>query len=212
MTGTVTFLCSDIEGSTQLLKQLGRDRYADVLADQQRLLRDVFSAHGGEEVDTQGDSFLVAFRSAQDALRGAVEAQRAIAAHDWPDGDDLRVRIGIHSGDADSTEGRYVGLAVHRAARIGAAAHGGQVLVSSATRELVEDDLDSGISLLDMGTIRLKDFDRPERIAQVEAEGLERDFPSLAAIESNESPFVEITPMVRIRWSSLRERFPKRRS
>jgi hypothetical protein len=86
------------------------------------------------------------------------------------------------------------------------------VLVSSATRELVEDDLDSGISLLDMGTIRLKDFDRPERIAQVEAEGLERDFPSLAAIESNESPFVEITPMVRIRWSSLRERFPKRRS
>jgi class 3 adenylate cyclase len=212
MTGTVTFLCSDIEGSTQLLKQLGRDRYADVLADQQRLLRDVFSSHGGEEVDTQGDSFLVAFRSAQDALRGAVEAQRAIAAHDWPDGSDLRVRIGIHSGDADSSEGRYVGLAVHRAARIGAAAHGGQVLVSSATRELVEDDLGDGISLADVGTVRLKDFDRPERLAQVEAEGLERNFPALAAIESNESPFVEITPMVRIRWSSLRERFLKRRS
>jgi class 3 adenylate cyclase len=212
MTGTVTFLCSDIEGSTQLLKQLGRDRYADVLADQQRLLRDVFTAHGGEEVDTQGDSFLVAFRSAQDALRGAVEAQRAIAAHDWPDGSDLRVRIGIHSGDADSSEGRYVGLAVHRAARIGAAAHGGQILLSSATRELVEDDLSDGISLADLGTMRLKDFDRPERIAQVEAEGLERNFPALAAIESDESPFVEITPMVRIRWSSLRERFRKRRS
>jgi class 3 adenylate cyclase len=210
MTGTVTFLCSDIEGSTQLLKQLGRDRYADVLADQQRLLREVFTATGGEEVDTQGDSFLVAFRSAQDALRGAVEAQRAIAAHDWPDGSDLRVRIGIHSGDADSSEGRYVGLAVHRAARIGAAAHGGQVLVSSATRELVEDDLGDGISLADLGTLRLKDFDRPERIAQVEADGLERDFPALTAIEKDESAFVEIQPMVRIQWSELKKRFRKK--
>ena len=211
MTGTVTFLCSDVEGSTLLLKQLGRDRYADVLADQRRLLREVFAAHGGEEVDTQGDSFLVAFRSAEDALRGAVEAQRAIAAHDWPDGSDLRVRIGIHSGDADSSDGRYVGLAVHRAARIGATAHGGQVLVSSATRELVEDDLGDGISLVDVGTVRLKDFDRPERIAQIEAEGLERDFPALAAIEKDEPAFIEIKPMVRIRWSELRQRLRKRK-
>jgi class 3 adenylate cyclase len=211
MTGTVTFLCSDIEGSTQLLKQLGRDRYAGVLADQRRLLREVFAAHGGEEVDTQGDSFLVAFRSAEDALRGAVEAQRAVAVHDWPDGSDLRVRIGIHSGDADSSDGRYVGFAVHRAARIGATAHGGQVLVSSATRELVEDDLGDGISLVDVGTVRLKDFDRPERIAQVEAPGLEQGFPALAAIEKGESPFVEIKPMVRIRWSELRQRLRKRK-
>jgi class 3 adenylate cyclase len=210
MTGTVTFLCSDIEGSTQLLKQLGRERYTEVLADQQRLLREVFAAHGGEEVDTQGDSFLVAFRSAQDALRGAVVAQRAIVAHDWPDGSDLRVRIGIHSGDADSSEGRYVGLAVHRAARIGAAAHGGQVLVSSATRELVEDDLGDGISFVDVGTVRLKDFDRPERIAQVEADSLERTFPALAAMEKGESPFVEIKPIVRIRWSELKQRFRKK--
>jgi class 3 adenylate cyclase len=120
------------------------------------------------------------------------------------------VRIGIHSGDADSSEGRYVGLAVHRAARIGAAAHGGQVLVSSATRELVEDDLGDGISLADLGTVRLKDFDRPERLAQVEADGLERDFPALAAIEKDESAFVEIQPMVRIQWSELMQRFRKK--
>jgi class 3 adenylate cyclase len=160
-------------------------------------------------VDTQGDSFLVAFPSAQDAVTAGIAAQRAISAHEWPNGIDLRVRIGIHSGDADSSAGRYVGLAVHRATRIGAAGHGGQVLVSSATRELVEDDLRDGISLVEVGTIPLKDFDRPERIAQVEAEGLERDFPALAA--EDDSPFVEITPMVRIRWSELRKRFRKRK-
>lgn len=211
MTGTVTFLCSDIEGSTQLLKRLGRDRYATVLADQQRLLREVFAAHGGEEVDTQGDSFLAAFRSAKDALSAAVAAQRTIAAHDWPEDVELRLRIGIHSGDADSSDGRYVGLAVHRAARIGAAAHGGQVLVSSATRELVEDDLTDGISLADLGTVRLKDFDRPERIAQLEAEGLQREFPAVGGVERDEPPFVRFSPLVRVRWQALGRRLRKRR-
>lgn len=211
VTGTITFLCSDMEGSTRLLKRLGRERYGRLLGEQRRLLREVFAAHGGDEVDTQGDSFLVAFRSAKDALTAAVGAQRAIGAHEWPQGVELRVRIGIHSGDADSNEGRYVGLAVHRAARIGAAAHGGQVLVSSATRELVEDDLDDRIGLVDLGTVRLKDFDRPERIAQVEAEGLESLFPAIGATDGDEPPFLKLSPLVRIRWDALARRLGKPR-
>src|SRR5207302_119093 len=134
-TGTVTFLFTDIEGSTRLLKQLGRARYGEVWADQQRLLREVFARHRGEEIDTQGDSFFVAFRSASDAVSAAVDAQRAFAAHAWPDGVEVRVRMGIHTGEAAATGERYLGLSVHRAARVGATAHGGQVLLSSSTRE-----------------------------------------------------------------------------
>ena len=208
--GTVTFLSTDIEGSTRLLERLGRDRYGTVLAEQQRLLREIFAAHGGDEVDTQGDSFLVAFRSANDALTAAVAAQRALAGHEWPDGLELRVRIGVHSGEADSSGGRYVGLAVHRAARIGAAAHGGQVLVSSATRELVEDELGDGISLVELGTVRLKDFDRPERVAQVAAEGLETDFPALDTVEEGDTAF-RLSPLLRIRWDVLGRRLRRKR-
>src|SRR5688572_21713842 len=128
-TGAVTFLFSDIEGSTRLVKQL-RDRYGSVLADHQRLLRDAFAAHGGYEVDTQGDSFFIAFASARDALLAAVEGQLALSSHRWPDGVEIKVRMGLHTGQAVASDGRYTGLAVHRAARIGSAGHGGQILVS----------------------------------------------------------------------------------
>jgi len=125
-TGAVTFLFTDIEGSTRLVKQL-RGRYDEVLAEHQRLLRAAFAAHGGYEVDTQGDSFFVAFSSARDALLAAVEGQLALLSHPWTDGVQVKVRMGLHTGQARASEGRYTGLAVHRAARIGAAGHGGQI-------------------------------------------------------------------------------------
>ena len=138
--GTVTFLFTDIEGSTTLLKQLGEE-YGEVLATHQRLLRDAFAAHGGHEIDTAGDGFFVAFRRARDGVAAAAEAQRALAVQTWPPGVRVGVRMGLHSGEPAVGEERYVGLGVHRAARVGAIAHGGQVLLSSATRGLVEDDL-----------------------------------------------------------------------
>ncbi len=179
LSGTVTFLFTDIEGSTVLLKRLGRERYGELLARQQVLLRESFAANRGEEVDTQGDQSFVAFRSASDALAAAIAIHRTLADQDWPDGVELRVRIGIHTGEASAAGEGYVGFSVHRAARIGAVAHGGQTLVSSATRELVEDDLPEGVVLRDLGSYRLKDIDRPERISQVVAEGLRTDFPPL---------------------------------
>ena len=124
-TGAVTFLFTDIEGSTRLVKQL-RANYSGVLADHQRLLREAFDAHRGYEVDTQGDSFFVAFASARDALLAAVEGQRELVSHDWPGGVQIRVRMGLHTGQAVAANGRYTGLAVHRAARIGAAGTAGR--------------------------------------------------------------------------------------
>lgn len=176
-TGAVTFLFTDIEGSTRLVKQL-RERYADVLADQQRLLRAAFEAHGGYEVDTQGDSFFVAFASARDAVLAAVEGQLALLSHPWPDGVVIRVRMGLHTGQAVAHGGRYTGLAVHRAARIGAAGHGGQILVSQATQTLLEDEEeDLDVVLHDLGEQRLKDLDRPVRLYQATADGLPSTFP-----------------------------------
>src|SRR5437870_5924176 len=128
-TGTVTFLFTDIEGSTGLLKQLGELRYAAVLTDHQRLLREAATAHGGREIDTQGDSFFFAFQRAKDAVAAAVDGQRALAAHPWPDGAEPRIRMGLHSGEPAVGEDRYIGIGVHRAARVGNAAHGGQVLL-----------------------------------------------------------------------------------
>jgi YVTN family beta-propeller protein len=176
--GTVTFLFTDIEGSTRLVRLLG-ERYHDVLAAHQRLLRAAFGEHGGREIDTQGDSFFVAFRRARDAVNAAVAAQRALAAHDWPEGANVKVRMGIHTGEPAVGEERYTGLGVHRAARISTIGHGGQVLLSNATRELVGDDLPPGVALRDLGRHRLKDIDRPERIYQVAADGLPRSFPPL---------------------------------
>jgi class 3 adenylate cyclase len=169
-TGTVTFLFTDVEGSTRLLREL-RERYGDVRAEHERLLREAFQANGGQAIDTQGDSFFVAFRRARDTVAAAVAAQRSLAGHRWPEGVRLRVRMGMHTGEPIAAEGRYVGLGVHRAARISAAGHGAQVLLSNATRELVEDDLPPDVRLRDLGEYRLKDVGRPEHVFQLEVEG-----------------------------------------
>jgi YVTN family beta-propeller protein len=181
--GAVTFLFTDVEGSTRLVKLL-RERYAEVLAVHQALLRDAFRSHGGHEVDTQGDSFFVAFGNARDALLAALDSQRALAAQSWPDGTELRVRMGIHTGQAVPSGSSYTGLAVHRAARISAAGHGGQILVSQATEALVEDDAEHlGVRLRDLGEQRLKDLDRPVRLYQLEAPGLPQQFPPLRTLD-----------------------------
>jgi YVTN family beta-propeller protein len=180
--GTVTFLFSDIEGSTLLLGRLG-GRYDEVLAEHQRILRSAFEAHGGREVDTQGDSFFVAFRRANDAVAAAVDAQRDLAAHQWPEGGAVKVRMGLHTGEPRVGGERYVGIGVHKASRVGAAGHGGQVLLSRATRELVEDELPPGVSLRDLGERRLKDIDRPERLAQLVIEGLPSEFAALKTLD-----------------------------
>src|SRR6516164_242556 len=135
-TGTVTFLFTDIEGSTRLLQQLG-DRYADVIAQHHRLLRAAFNNGGGQEIRVQGDAFFVAFPRARDAIMAAVAAQRAILAHPWPDGILLRVRMGVHTGEPIIAETGYEGMDVHSAARICDAGHGGQVVLSDATHVLV---------------------------------------------------------------------------
>jgi class 3 adenylate cyclase len=138
--GTVTFLFSDIEASTRLLVRL-RDRYADALDEHRRVLRMAFEEHDGREVGTEGDAFFVAFSRARDAVAAAVAGQRALASGNWPEGLELRVRMGVHTGEATVRIDDYVGLDVHRAARICSAGHGGQVLVSGSTRELVADAL-----------------------------------------------------------------------
>src|SRR5687768_1202729 len=133
--GTVTFLFTDIEGSTRLLEEL-REQYAVVLADQRDLLRAAFAAHNGHEIDTQGDSFFVAFGRAQEAVACVAAAQRALAAHTWPLGKSVRVRMGLHTGEPQLARTGYVGMDINRAARIAAAGHGGQVLLSQTTRDL----------------------------------------------------------------------------
>ena len=177
--GTVTFLFTDIEGSTQLVKRLGA-LYGELLAQHQRLIRKAAAERGGHEIDTQGDSFFFAFPRANAALGAAVVAQRALATHDWPEGAEVRVRMGLHTGEPVVGDERYVGIGVHRAARIGAIGHGGQVLLSNATRELVDDEVD-GVSIRDLGSYRLKDIDRAERLYQLEVTGLRSTFPPLRA-------------------------------
>jgi predicted ATPase/DNA-binding SARP family transcriptional activator len=181
--GTVTFLFSDVEGSTRLLTRL-RDRYADVLGEHHRVLRAAFDDHDGREVQTEGDAFFVAFARASDAIAAAVAGQRALASHPWPEGVDVCVRMGVHTGEASLRHGGYVGLDVHRAARICSAGHGGQVLLSNATSELLED-LPPAVSLRDLGTYRLKDLDRPERLFQLVIAGLPEAFPPLTALSSD---------------------------
>jgi len=176
--GTVTFLFTDVEGSTRLLARLG-DGYAPLLAMHERVLRSAFAANGGCEVGTQGDAFFVAFARARDAVGAAVAAQRGLAAVSWPAGVEVRVRIGLHTGEAALRGVQYVGLDVHRAARICAAGHGGQVLISGATRELVADAVPSGVRLRDLGRFALRDIARPEHLFEVVAEGLAADFPLL---------------------------------
>ena len=168
--GTITFLFTDIEGSTRLLKAAGAD-YGPLLDTHRRLLRAAFTAHHGREVDTQGDSFFVAFANPSDAVAASVEAQRALAAHDWPPDRRVRVRMGLHTGEATAVGSGYVGLDVHRGARIGAVAHGDQILVSETTAALVRGRLPDGAELRDLGEHRLKDLDRPERLYQLQIAG-----------------------------------------
>jgi class 3 adenylate cyclase len=199
-TGTLSFVFSDVEGSTRLLRQL-REGYPAVLAEHQRLLRDAFGEHGGHEVDTQGDSFFVAFPRPRDAVLAAVAAQRSIEDYRWPPGVELRVRIGIHTGPAEVVGDRYVGLAVHRAARICSAGNGGQVLLSQATWALLADDEDElpGIELRDLGEQRLKDFDRAVRVYQVVAPGIESGSSSLRTetVPEPEAARPDLTPAIR---------------
>src|SRR5437870_3160973 len=187
--GTVTFLFTDLEGSTHLLKQL-RDRYGEVLAEHQRILREAFAAHGGEEVDTQGDAFFYVFSRARHAADAAAAAQRALAAHSWPEGLEFRIRIGMHTAEPTlSDEGCYHGLGVHRTARIMAAGHGGQIPVSRATASVLADDEPPGIRLRDLGEHRLKDLDRPEHIYQLDVDGLRQVVPPLPTVDVQRPPF-----------------------
>jgi len=177
---TLTFLFSDVEGSTALLRRL-RDGYTAVMGDHERLLRAAWADCSGRELDADGDSFFVAFRRPRQAVDAAIAAQRALASHSWPDGVELRVRIGVHTGEAVPSGDQYVGLAVHRAARLCDAGHGGQILISETTRSLLEDeetDLD-GVELRDLGSHPFKDFDRPVRIYQLSVAGLPSEFPAL---------------------------------
>jgi YVTN family beta-propeller protein len=181
--GTVTFLFTDIEGSTVLLKALGHDRYAEALGVHDRIVRSAVTAYRGQVVDTQGDALFVAFATAADAVAAAVDAQRDLTAERWPDGATVRVRMGLHTGEPRVGEQRYVGIGVHRAARIAAAGHGGQVLLSSTTRELAEEDLSPGVSIRDLGERRLKDIDQPQHLYQLVIVGLQSDFGQLRTLD-----------------------------
>jgi class 3 adenylate cyclase len=174
-TGTVTFVFTDIEGSTRLLHTLG-DRYRDALGQHRTILRHAFTSHGGVEVDTQGDAFFMAFPTPQGALQAAVTAQRALADHPWPQGAELRVRMGIHTGTPEVTHEGYVGADVHLGARICAAAWGGQILISPTTGSHLSSYPEE-LTLRSLGPHVLKDIDLPVELFQVLAPGLQTDFP-----------------------------------
>jgi predicted ATPase/class 3 adenylate cyclase len=182
-TGTVTFLFTDIEGSTRLLQRLG-DRYTALLEDHGEILRSAFREAGGYPVSTEGDSFFVVFQSAPAAVSGAAAAQRALQGHPWPDGEQVRVRMGLHTGEGKLGGDNYIGIDVHRAARIASAGHGGQVLMSGSTRALVEGSLPSGLSDRDLGRHRLKDLENPENLFQLLVEGLPDEFPPVRTLDA----------------------------
>jgi predicted ATPase/class 3 adenylate cyclase len=180
--GTTSLLFTDIEGSTKLLQQLG-DAYVGVLADHHRLLREAFAGHGGIELDNAGDGFYYRFPSARAAVAAAVGCQRVLAAFAWPEGAQVRVRMGLHTGEPLDAEIGLVGIDVHRTARICAAGHGGQVLLSRTARDLIGRELPAGVTLLDLGEHRLKDLADPEQLYQVVADGLAADFPPLRTLD-----------------------------
>jgi len=182
-TGTLTFLFTDIEGSTRLMVELG-DRYPQLQMAHHALLRESFRSNAGHELRTEGDSFFCVFASAIDACGAAAAAQRAFNAHEWPDGAALRVRIGLHTGEAPLVGNKYIGLDVHHAARIAGAAHGGQVLVSESTRSLVQDGLPPEVTLRDLGVHRLKDLARSEHVYQLVVGGLSDTFPALRTLDA----------------------------
>jgi class 3 adenylate cyclase len=184
--GTVTFLFTDIEGSTRLLQELG-DAYGDLVRDHRRLVRESFGENNGSEVDAQGDAFFYSFGRARDAVAAAVAAQRALAEHPWPEGAELRVRMGLHTGEPTVGEEGYLGLDVVRAARICSAGHGGQILMSETTRALLGNDVPVGASLLDLGQQNLKDVQH-ERIFQLSLEGEGPSFPPLKTYPHKDRP------------------------
>jgi class 3 adenylate cyclase len=171
--GTVTFVFTDIEGSTTLLKELG-DAYADVLSEHRRIVRETFTRLNGVEIDTQGDAFFFAFARARDAVEAAVEAQRAHASAVWPGETNVRVRMGLHTGEPALGSEGYLGLDVVRAARICTAASGGNVLLSETTRSLVGSSLPEGVSVFPLGRRHLKDIDQPEEVYELAIDGVER--------------------------------------
>jgi predicted ATPase/class 3 adenylate cyclase len=176
--GTITFLFTDIEGSTRLLDALG-NRWGEVLDEHRRLLRAAFVEGDGYEVDTQGDSFFVAFSRASDAAAAAVSGQRALLANSWPEGTELRVRMGLHTGEPTAADGRYFGIDLHRAARVAAVAHGGQILCTQPTRDLLD-----GVPFVDLGEHRLKDLAAEQHLYQLCAEGLPQEFPPVRTLGS----------------------------
>ncbi len=182
-TETVTFLFTDIEGSTRFLQQLG-DRYADVLAEYRRLLRVAVYTQGGKEVGARGDACFFAFPRAKGALAAAVAAQRALNRYPWPTGITVRVRMGLHTGESLSGDTGCVSMDVHRAARICTVGHGGQILFSQTTRDLVADDFPKGVSVRDLGQHRLKDLGGPHSVFQVVATDLPSDFPPLNSLDA----------------------------
>jgi predicted ATPase/class 3 adenylate cyclase len=183
-TGTVSFLFTDVEGSTQLLRALGADRYAEALHTHRRLLREAAARHGGHEVDTQGDAFFFAFHRAADAARAAADSQVALQANPWRDGHELRVRMGIHTSEATATNEGYVGVGVHLGARICAAGHGGQVVLSQITNDLIKDE-GAGLTTFALGEHRLKDLGEPQHLFQLAGQTLPGTFPPLRTLESH---------------------------
>ncbi|HET6780571.1 MAG TPA: adenylate/guanylate cyclase domain-containing protein, partial [bacterium] len=183
--GTVTFLFTDIEGSTRLLQHLGGDRYTEVLSTYREILRGSATTFSGQEVDTSGDATFFAFSRVTDAVAAAVDAQHALDTHAWPEGTTVRSRMGIHTGQPLTSEGDYVGIDVHRAARICEAAHGGQIIVSDATRIVLEQTPPEAVTLKSMGEHRLKDLLRPERLFQVTHPDLRENFPPLRTLDAH---------------------------
>jgi predicted ATPase/class 3 adenylate cyclase len=195
-TGTVTLLFTDVEGSTRLLRQLG-ERYSEVLADCRHLLRQMFVQYNGCEVDTQGDAFFVSFARATDAVAAAAAIQRVLAEHAWPEGISVRVRIGLHTGEPKLTADGYIGMDVHHAARIMSAGHGGQILLSPTTRQLVEQHLPAGTYLQDLGEHRLKDLQRPSYLFQLSLEDLPANFPPLKTLDTHPNNLpIQPTPFI----------------
>ena len=194
-TGTVTMLFSDIEGSTMLLSRLG-SRYGEALSAHRNVLRAAISDWRGHEMSTEGDSFFVVFESAADAVACCVAAQRALGEHAWPGGATVRVRMGLHSGEPSRYEDGYIGIDLHRAARIAAAAHGGQVVMSRITWQLAHSALPAELAASDLGFHRLKDIDEPEHIYQLAGPGLADHFPPLKSLGAPTSLPVPVTPLV----------------
>jgi predicted ATPase/class 3 adenylate cyclase len=194
--GTVTFLFTDIEGSTELLKQL-RDQYVKMLEDHHLILRDTFAKWNGHEVDTQGDAFFYSFPRATEAVAAAIEAQKALQTHSWPERVEVRVRMGLHTGEPQVTEEGYLGLDVHRAARIAHIGHGGQVLLSETTVPLIRNELPQDVTLHNLGYHRMKDLSFRESIYQLVISDLPTDFPPLKSLDAypNNLP-IQPTPLI----------------